>query len=478
MKLRTFHRILVFRLPKNVIVILLGLGFNLEGASDMQTGLLLTSLCFVVGVVMNLSCYEITADKAFNRWINLEDPCFQFVFDDINVSTMAKNLNDFYLSEFNRVLNKGNKQEFLTKCMTNFFYLEKRDSDSMLGFCYDFQLSARLKRRLEKTYTYLDSDVWKFIKYMKRKGFSDGWINKVENEANFLNVIDKYRYFARLLFLNSDSKASKHYPFCVANKFFEFCFNPNTWPKFKKIIKNQEDYPIARMIYSIMWYHLAGIGWKDWSKSALDSLYALARDGKTIVYIAGGTDIYQLLKYGIYNVKIIDPVLPTQPIYYSDTWDWFVRSYTDKDGIGDRVSFNFGDTQIYMRRDSFRTNGIFRAELSDEQAVDIVRSTTTWGVYDTANNLLGSVTFERRFCEQADFCQSKNDVLLLSFNELYYIVSNDEEESWGIDISKFDKDIKIFVKQLHNPVNKIMLCNMQKADNSYFSFIKLGSNTN
>jgi hypothetical protein len=31
---------------------------------------------------------------------------------------------------------------------------------------------------------------------------------------------------------------------------------------------------------------------------------------KTIVYVAGGTDIYALLASGIYNIEVIDPLLP------------------------------------------------------------------------------------------------------------------------------------------------------------------------
>ncbi|MFA6991187.1 MAG: hypothetical protein WC192_04025, partial [Candidatus Babeliales bacterium] len=237
-------------------------------------------------------------------------------------------------------------------------------------------------------------------------------------------------------------------------------------------------YPIVRMIYSIMWNYLAGHGWKDWSKSTLSVLKDLTKNGGAVVYIAGGTDIYQLLKYGIYNITVIDPVLPSQPNYYSDIWDWLVVSKTENNGIGDVVNYNFGDRKIVMKRTSFNKTGSFQAELSFGKIIDIIQSRTQWTVYDDLGNELGNVIFERRFCRQDDFVKKDNSHLLISFNELYYIASNNLNDSWGIDISKIGDNFKMFVKQLQSPIDKNVLCNMQKADNSDFSFIKLGSNTN
>jgi hypothetical protein len=237
-----------------------------------------------------------------------------------------------------------------------------------------------------------------------------------------------------------------------------------------------------------MWNYLAGHGWKDWNKSTLMALKDLTKNGGTVVYIAGGTDIYQLLKYGIYNIKVIDPVLPSQFDYYSDIWDWLLINKTENNGdensrngdngLGDVVKYDFGDRRLVTRRTSFIKTGFFQAELFSGKIVDIIQSETQWTVYDDLDNVLGEVVFERRFCNQDDFVEKDNRYLLISFNELYYIASNNLNDRWGIDISKIGDNFKMFVKQLCSPIDKNVLFNMQKADNSDFLFIKLGSNVN
>ncbi|KKQ11641.1 MAG: hypothetical protein US22_C0019G0007 [candidate division TM6 bacterium GW2011_GWF2_36_6] len=441
---------------------------------------IIIDLLISIGVVMMLHGPEMFDNVVFKRWVDKKDPCFQYVFDNVNVSEfqnfLEKNfleneLDSNYVTEFNKLLKKSSKKPYLTKSIIDFFCLDPLNPDN-------FELTEKTKERLSDVYKYLENDIGKFIERLKLHGFTDELINKVESKTNFLTVINKYKNFAQLLFANSDSFLTQNYLFCVANNLFEFCFYPTTAPKFEQLLKDPENYPIVRMIYSIMWNYLAGHGWKDWSKSTLSVLKDLTKNGGAVVYIAGGTDIYQLLKYGIYNITVIDPVLPSQPNYYSDIWDWLVVSKTENNGIGDVVNYNFGDRKIVMKRTSFNKTGSFQAELSFGKIIDIIQSRTQWTVYDDLGNELGNVIFERRFCRQDDFVKKDNSHLLISFNELYYIASNNLNDSWGIDISKIGDNFKMFVKQLQSPIDKNVLCNMQKADNSDFSFIKLGSNTN
>ncbi len=417
---------------------------------------------------------EMSDKVVFKRWVDKKDPCFQYVFDDINIADFQKNLENGsgnkYITEFNRLLRKSSKKPYLTKSIIDFFCLDPLRPDK-------FELTDKVKERLSNVYSYLESDINQFIEYIKLHEFSDELINKVECKTNFLTVINKYKNFVQLLFANSDPFLTQNNLFCVANNLFEFCFYPKTALKFEQLLKSPENYPIVRMFYSIMWNYLAGQGWKDWSRSTLSSIRDLTKNGETVVYIAGGTDIYQLLKYGIYNITVIDPVLPSQPDYYSDIWDWLVVNKTENNGIGDVVNYDFGNRKLVMKRTTFDKLGFFKAELSFGKVIDIIQSRTEWTVFDDLYNELGKVVFERRFCRQDDFVKKDNSHLLISFNELYYIASNNLNDSWGIDISKLDDNFKMFVKQLRNPVNKDVLCNMQKADNSDFSFIKLGSNT-
>ncbi len=482
--------------------------------------------------------HEMCSSVVFQRWVDKSDPCFQYVFDNLDISGMQNYLDqnwldNGYVYEFNKLLEKTARKPYLTKSVIDFFCLEPIDFLS-----YKFKLTSKTKERLCNIYSYLETDIGKFIEYIELHGFSDELINNVESSTSFLTVIGKYKNFAQLLFAHSDPFLTQNYLFCVANNLFEFCFNPKTAQKFEKLLQYSKNYPIVRMIYSIMWNYLAGHGWKDWNRSTLAALQKLTKNNGTVVYIAGGTDIYQLLKYGIYNITVIDPMLPSQPDYYSNVWEWLVvvskpdsrlflesgaspkgdgstssprarllngarpavpgvatkgevwepvegcecqkrfNNKNESNGIGDVVKYDFGNVKLVMKRTGFDKTGVFQAELSFGKVVDIVQSRTEWTVLDDMDNVLGKVVFERRFCNQEDFVEKDNQHLLISFNELYYIASNNLNDSWGIDISKIGDNFKMFVKQLRNPVDKNVLCNMQKADNSDFLFIKLGSNIN
>jgi len=182
-----------------------------------------------------------------------------------------------------------------------------------------------------------------------------------------------------------------------------------------------------------------------------------------------------LFKHGIYNIESIDPLLPSQPKFYADGWSWIIR----EDGIGDKIELKFEDKEITLKRVEFRTYGTFKAKLHTGLEEDVQKSMTRWGIYDKqSGKQLGNWVIHRRFATQDDFIMDKKKVLLLSFNELYFVTTITPTRSWGIDLDKFQDDFKVYVKQLRAPVTKQVALNMQAADVSAFSFIALGSQIN
>jgi hypothetical protein len=97
-----------------------------------------------------------------------------------------------------------------------------------------------------------------------------------------------------------------------------------------------------------------------------------------------------------------------------------------------------------------------------------------WFVYNWHHRLVGRITFERRFCSQRDFVLNPRRVMLMSFNELYFITSN-QPDGWGIDPTALPPDFCLYIKQLRNPVTKSVMEHMKEADASSFQFIKLGT---
>jgi len=199
--------------------------------------------------------------------------------------------------------------------------------------------------------------------------------------------------------------------------------------------------------------------------------------GKEVVYIAGGTDVYQLIKHGIYNIRVIDPLLPSQPKYYSNNWEWFVKGKGPRFGVGDKFVINLEHKYISMERvDYERTGESISIKLSTNKNIRIEQSVTTWNLYDEKKNKLGQVVFERRLTDQEDFVTDEKKELLISFNELYFVAAPVDNDGWGIIPGEFDDSMQIYVKQLRKPVNKEIVCNLrEEVKQTNFAFIELGS---
>lgn len=405
--------------------------------------------------------------KIFDTWICGKGDYLQHVFTDVNLQKLqnkdSNKAKQALLSRYQR----------LKKDLKDFdFYFDK----FLDGQIFRDNLQAVLAE-INKLYPLLQNDIQGFLKYLMNHKFATLSIDRSERaDEDSDDSMNKYLALMRLFFAHQKRSEERACLFSLANNFFEYCFYPKTFSSFKKLLITKRNHPLARLLYSIMWNHLAGEGWKEWHESCLKNLKQAANENKTIVYIAGGCDIYQLIKHGIYNIRIIDPMLPTQPAYYAQHWDWFVKegSLSNLNKEGDRLQFTFGNSSIYMERTAYNKKGYFTFTKKNKKECKIPRSVTKWSVYKD-NSLVGTVVFDRRYCKQKDFLPNNNQQLLISFNELYYITGVNEPGHWKIYPNKFKKEIQLLVKQLRNPLNKSVLCNMVKADKLPFEFIRLGT---
>lgn len=399
--------------------------------------------------------------EVFSSWINGDGEYRQCIFSDINLEEMTQRQSS----------------EALKNC-----FLRYPKSLAALKFYFDTLLDGKpvieneqlLLDHFKTLYPILQNDIDAFLDYLHNHKFSSRPVNRIEKNASHNPIINKYNSFIRMLVTHSEKYSEREHLFSVANNFFEYCFSPQTFSSFKKRLTSSYYHPLARLLYSVIWRQLAGNGWKEWHASCLQGLKKACDKGKEIVYIAGGCDIYQLIKQGIYNICIIDPMLPTQPAYYAEHWGWLVKRSSKNPGIGDCLQFTFKDKSVFMKRFAYQEEGAFTCKTRCGIERSVPQSVTKWAVYED-NKRVGTVTFDRRFCKQKDFLPHSSKQLLISFNELYYVTSTDEADSWNINPLKFKPNIKLLVKQLRKPLSKGVLCNMVKADQLPFSFIRLGS---
>ena len=348
------------------------------------------------------------------------------------------------------------------------------------GYLLEPPINSFLKENLEIIYDTIQKDMLNFLSILNESEFlaPENVQSEKDGESSH-NIIEKYNGLFQLLFANANEEEQKEYLFAVSNRFFEYCFQEDTFPAFERLLLNKEAYPLARMLYAVTWYNLAGNGWKNWHEESLKNLKALADEGNQIVYIAGGSELYQLMKAGIYNIKNIDPQLPSQPKYYADGWEFLINGSDPTGGLGDKIVFTFEDRVITMERTDFKVHATtFKARIAMGDVIEIPASTTVWAISDQEGNLLGQYTLERRFCQQSDFDYEPNKALLFSFNELYFIALSNLSNGWNIDPVKISYKLPIVIKQLRRPITKEMIVNMHIAcllNNTDFHYIALGT---
>lgn len=329
------------------------------------------------------------------------------------------------------------------------------------------EVNRRLQKGLAEISGELDHDMSAFAQRLDRSDFSSKEINETEKGAPTKEISAAYRHVFEAV-MHAQEQDHEHKMFALGNRLFEFAFGEKTGAAFLKLLDRPEKHPLARLFYATIWYRLSGNGWRIWHRSTLDALKRETDFGKEVVYIAGGTDFYHLIKAGVRRIRIIDPILPSQTKYYSEGWEFLVSC-----SAGDEL--RFPEEKLTLHRKGCKELGTFQTgELSDGTKKTIPLTIVEWKIIDEQGRAVGYVTYERRFAKQDDFKSNQDRVLLISFNELAY-VTDGTSSGWGMDPEKWAGDVKIYVKQLRHPLSRTECVNLKRASLAPFSFIRLGT---
>ena len=291
-----------------------------------------------------------------------------------------------------------------------------------------------------------------FIQALKQAGLSSLSLNQLDERDPFNNVLNRY-----------------------SGLFRKFCFEQKTFPLLQKILADDATRPVARFLYTGIWKNLAGQGWKYWHQDTLKHLHAAYEAGKTINYIAGGSDVYQLLIHGIYNIKVIDPQLTNaQDNYYADQWKWLLKGKGAANGEGDEMHFTALGKACVAKRAETKKGKTFKVVLDGGDEVRHTSAQVVWHVFEEGVRK-GTLTFDRRLATQEDFEPGKNEELLMSFNELYFIALPEDQGGWPINPHALGKDFNMHIKQLRKPVTKKVVENISWVDKNNLAFLRLGT---
>ncbi len=410
------------------------------------------------------------ADEVFNKWRETQQ-----IMPAIDLAAQGQSLDDIYLQAFKQ---KYEKTASVLTPMLPMLHAMTAGHVNEHGYILRTPINLDLKANLCAVYELINNDMNMFVQFLQSVNCVTQ--NKDAAIRNAQEDIEKNNALFQLLFAHPQEDMSNQMLFTVANRFFEYCFEEQSFPMFQKMLLNKSSHETARLLYAVLWYNLAGNGWKHWHQDSLKALKEKADQGHQISYIAGGSDLYQLIKAGIYNIRNIDPQLPSQPKYYTNDWQFILRGDTSDGGVGDKIVFNFGTHTIIMERIEFQLMGgaTFKARIASGEIIELPKSVTTWAIKDAEGNRLGQYILERRFCDQSDFVTVPQKTFLMSFNELYFIAMPVALGGWGIQTVQFPDNLSMIIKQLRKPVTRQMINNMHIAtllNNSDFKFIALGS---
>jgi hypothetical protein len=398
----------------------------------------------------------IDAKHIFGRWM-----AWQRVYQHREIASFAQNINEGY---WLNLVSECRKNDSLCKSICDLFEV---DQDVVLSV--DGHLIQNRQAVIEKLLALIDTNMPAFLAYLKDHHFVSDDINQQQLADTIDNVINHYVLLLHTLFYHEDKFIQSEYLFSVGNRFFDFCFGDNTNDLFYKLLHDEADFPLTRLVQTMLWWFLSAEGWRDWHADSLAFLKREVDLGKTIVYVAGGTDLYQLLRAGVYNIEVIDPLLPSQaPSYYSEGWAWLIQA----ENSGDEITIN---DDVLLRRHSHETFDMFQAVTADGETVDITHTHTTWWVCDRhSSQTLGKLVFKRRFAVQSDFVLDPAKTLLTSFNELYLLSAPSNCGGWGIDSYVLLDDMTITIKQLQKPITATKLKRLTRANDVPFRFVNLG----
>lgn len=417
--------------------------------------MLMAALTASAGV---LHAKTLPADKVFDVWVNKKSPAYQAILQDVDFRALG--------------------QKAIESLLPARTHLEKnKDKLGRLGDYLIALSDAALTDFCRKFMSIFDADITQLRSFFEAHGFTAQEYAQSEARTNYLRVINRYNILLDAVLSCYESKDELiALKMAVGNRLLDMMIDTKSKAAVDDIIADENYHTLMRFIFSVVWQNLSGEGWKWWHQTALKRLAALSTKGTRTVYIGGGCDIHHLIQAGVYNITVIDPMLPSQPKYYVDEWSWFIQGDGENKGMGDVISF---DTEgVQLRRSHYQLMpGRFQVTLADGSVKRLRKSVTTWTVEEIkTGKLLGTVVFERRLCGQDDFKQTSSQRLLMSFNELYYVCTANKEDSWGINLSKLSKELVIEVKQARHALTLDQMQRLHEIDGSDdFQFIKLGT---
>lgn len=427
-----------------------------------------TGIILAASLVTLVSLSAITKHETdiFGKWL-----AWQQVYDDRSIADLKNSLDDQFVALF-----KSHYEKSVVQLRGLAPVLAAISNNNIQPGKFQIQapLDEQMKDTLAFLYDALDNNQIAFVDYLINNGMADAKINWEDQNVHYDNTIEKYKAFGRILFPQNDTFKENEYLLAVANRLFEYEFSDATTEHFQKLLTSYELYPVARFISAFVWFHLVGEGWKHWHSNMLNSLVQEAARGKEIVYIAGGTDFYHLLRQGIYNITVIDPFLPTQARFYSEGWNFLISD----EALGSEIRFGPSCNSIKMHCEGYVKGEQFYSKMSNNQILSLRRGIITWNVYDRNNNKIGHVIIHRRPAMQEDFIYDDTKAFAISYDEMTFVAIPDMLNGWGIDPTMLSPDFKMYVKQLRSPITKNTLCNIRVSamlNMADLRFINLGS---
>jgi hypothetical protein len=404
----------------------------------------------------------------FEKWMTIKQ-----TIDDVDFSLYASQLPSHtsqtfqycYLKQYNLL---HNHQAFLSTLTNNVIYPSG----------YDFNETSKqsILEQLQHVYEQLEYNLPELLEKIVTLNDQLTIIAQQETSIPHNQLINTNKALAELLVSCTNRTHQNKLLIALANRLFEACFSTDNFHKYQKTMVNQALFPIARFINTTLWYNLVGEGWKHWHKQTLDYLKVKHDKGKTIWYIAGGNDIYQLLKNGIYNMTVIDPFLPSQEAFYAANYEFLLNGT-----LGDTIACHFENNPVTLKRTECRQENIFYAPQPENKLLKLKEVYTVWHVHDATDTIVGSITLERRFARQQDFQAAPDKCIVMSYDEMVYLASPDHLNGWGINLDDLPEDFELVIKQLRKPIGLEQVYNMRIATQlnaSDLQFISYGSNPN
>ncbi len=409
-------------------------------------------LCIAFGVVIGFNnAYAMIKHETevFGKWL-----AWQQIYYDRNIADVSKDLNDDFITNFK---NQYKKNIPLLKPLTSLLNKITEGQISNTGFLVRTPIADGMRNQLSFIYENIENNMPAVIEYLANGGMASRDSSKIEESQHFDVIIEKYKAFSRLLFPFDDTFKQSEYLLAFANCLFEYCFSDETFPHYQNIVMSYDQHSVVRCINALMWYYLVGDGWKHWHANTLDGIAAKAAQGNEVVYIAGGTDFYHLLRNGVTNITIIDPFLPTQARFYSEGWEFLISP----GALNSEIRFGPSCNSIKMKCVDYCVDDKFHYKLSNNQILSVDKGVITWFVYDRNNNHIGHVIINRRPVTQQDLADCQGKVFVMSYDELTCLAAPELLHGWGIDPTQFPDNIKFYVKQIRKPVGKNTLCAMR-----------------